>query len=84
MSDDPMDSSPLGSSVHEIFQARILEWVAIFFSQYSFYIYFLIFTYLVALGLSCTWDCRPLLKHVGSNSIIKNQTWASSIGIMES
>ena len=27
---DPMDCSPLGSSIHESFQARILEWVAIF------------------------------------------------------
>ena len=26
---DFMDCSPPGSSVHEIFQARILEWVAI-------------------------------------------------------
>ena len=26
---DPLESSPPGSSVHEIFQARILEWVAI-------------------------------------------------------
>ena len=26
---DPMDCSPLGSSVHRIFQARMLEWVAI-------------------------------------------------------
>ena len=26
---DPMDGSPPGSSVHEILQARILEWVAI-------------------------------------------------------
>ena len=26
---DPMDCSPPGSSVHEIFRARILEWVAI-------------------------------------------------------
>ena len=25
----PMDSSPLGSSVHGILQARILEWVSI-------------------------------------------------------
>ena len=25
---DPLDYSPPGSSVHEIFQARILEWVA--------------------------------------------------------
>ena len=27
---DPMDYSPPGSSVHRIFQARILEWVAVF------------------------------------------------------
>ena len=30
---DPMDCSPLGSSVHGIFQARILKWVAICFSR---------------------------------------------------
>ena len=32
---DPMDYSPPGSSVHGISQARILEWVAIFFSRGS-------------------------------------------------
>ena len=31
-----MDCSPPGSSVHEIFQARILDWVAIPFSRWSF------------------------------------------------
>ena len=30
---DPMDCSPPGSSVHGIFQARTLEWVAISFSN---------------------------------------------------
>ena len=30
---DPMDCSPPGSSVHGIFQARVLEWVAIAFSH---------------------------------------------------
>ena len=30
---DPMNCSPPGSSVHGILQARILEWVAIFFSR---------------------------------------------------
>ena len=30
---DPMACSPSGSSVHEMFQARILEWVAISFSR---------------------------------------------------
>ena len=29
---DPMDCSPLGSSIHGIFQARVLEWGAIAFS----------------------------------------------------
>ena len=29
----PMDSSPTGYSVHEILQARILEWIAIPFSR---------------------------------------------------
>ena len=32
---DPMDCSPLGSSVHGILQARILEWVAKFSSRGS-------------------------------------------------
>ena len=30
---DSMDCSPSGSSVHEIFQARILKWVAISYSR---------------------------------------------------
>ena len=34
---NPMDSSLSGSSVHGIFQARVLEWVAIFFSTISHY-----------------------------------------------
>ena len=29
---DPMDCSPSGSSIHGIFQARVLEWGAIAFS----------------------------------------------------
>ena len=31
---DPMDCSLPGSSVHGIFQASVLEWVAIAFSEY--------------------------------------------------
>ena len=31
---DPMDCSPPGSSVHGIFQAGVLEWVAIAFSPH--------------------------------------------------
>ena len=32
---DPMDCSLPGSSVHGIFQARVLEWVAIAFSDHT-------------------------------------------------
>ena len=34
---DPMNCSPPGSSVHGIFQARVLEWGAIAFSNWSPY-----------------------------------------------
>ena len=34
---DPIDDSPPGSPVHEIFQARTLEWVAIAFSSIERY-----------------------------------------------
>ena len=30
---DPIDGSPPGSSIHGIFQARVLEWGAIAFSK---------------------------------------------------
>ena len=33
---DPMDGSLPGSSIHGIFQARVLEWVAISFSRGTF------------------------------------------------
>ena len=32
---DPMDCSPPGSSIHGIFQVRVLEWVEIAFSDVS-------------------------------------------------
>ena len=34
---DPMDCSPPGSSIHGIFQARVLEWGAIAFFEYVSY-----------------------------------------------
>ena len=36
---DPMDCSPPGSSVHGIFQARILEWGAISFSDWLVFVF---------------------------------------------
>ena len=38
---DPMDGSPPGSSVHGIFQARVLEWGAIAFSDFCSNLYHL-------------------------------------------
>ena len=38
---DPMDCSLLGSSVHGVFQARVLEWGAIAFSDIKYYILFI-------------------------------------------
>ena len=38
---DPMDCRPPGSSIHGIFQARVLEWGAIAFSNKSVGILFL-------------------------------------------
>ena len=34
---DPIDSSPPSSSVHGIFQARVLEWIAFAFSGIKVY-----------------------------------------------
>ena len=39
---DPMDRSLPGSSIHGIFQARVLEWIAIAFSE----IYHIVFIFL--------------------------------------
>ena len=36
---DPMDCSLPGSSIHGIFQARVLEWGAIAFSDVHAYLY---------------------------------------------
>ena len=39
---DPMDCSPPGSSVHGIFQARVLEWGAIAFSGFAFHFFLIL------------------------------------------
>ena len=53
---DPMDCSLPGSSVHGIFQARVLEWVAIAFSKTIYdllKLVFIIFTALASFITSC-------------------------------
>ena len=36
---NPMDCSPLGSSIHGIFQATVLEWGAIAFSEVTYWLH---------------------------------------------
>ena len=43
---DPMDCSPPGSSVHGIFQARVMEWGAIAFSEPNAHATFILPNYL--------------------------------------
>ena len=53
---DPMDCSPPGSSIHGIFQARVLEWGAIAFSEMRTQVLFIYFwlhwVFISACGLS--------------------------------
>ena len=61
---DPMDCSPSGSSVHGIFQARVLEWGAIAFSImfYEFGDYVPTSSAIYAIYLYCLSiinDCAP-------------------------
>ena len=46
---DPMDCSLPHSSIHGIFQARVLEWVAIAFSDFFFvvFVYFVFYLLLI-------------------------------------
>ena len=53
---DPMDCSPPGSSVHGIFQARVLEWGAIAFSTWGLYLELISEK---ALGTTVKWKQSP-------------------------
>ena len=56
---DPMDCSPPGSSVHGIFQARVLEWGAIAFSARVYYLKQI--SYLQSLSLFPTHTVQNML-----------------------
>ena len=55
---DPMDCSPPGSSVHGIFQVRILEWIAIFSSRWSSWHRDQTHVFCI-----CLLNCRQILYH---------------------
>ena len=48
---DPMDCSLPGSSIHGIFQGRVLEWGAMAFSRFEIYIHTKIFTLILIVTL---------------------------------
>ena len=66
---DPMDSSPPGSSVHGISQARILEWVVVSFSVESSAFLCLNLTNLSAMGQS---SCPYLIMNGGMKVFIQD------------
>ena len=58
---DPMDCSLPGSSIHGIFQARVLEWVAIAFSK------------LATEGGMQTSRCELTLQQEGVDDLVKKR-----------
>ena len=64
---NPMECSPPGSSVHEILQARILEWVAILFSRGSSQPRDHTQVSCIAGRLFTIWATREVLKYVYYN-----------------
>ena len=75
---DPMDCSPPGSSIHGIFQARVLEWGAIAFSD-SF-CYFLSNPSFMSILDSQCWSCHFCLwKSFSPSSLV---TGASPVALV--
>ena len=75
----PMNRSPPGASVHGIPQARILEWVAISFSNVCEYSYVYTFIYISVSSvqlLSCVWlfGTRWIATHQASLSITSSRS----------
>ena len=62
---DPMHCSPPGSSVHEILQARILEWVAISSCRESFQ--------------HRDWTWVSYVSYIGSKLFTTNATWEAPV-----
>ena len=58
---DPMDCSPPGSSIHGIFQARVLEWGAIAFSIEVLYILLILEIFLSCFQYYFTYSFCSLL-----------------------
>ena len=85
---NPMDCSPPGSSVHEIFQARILEWVAMPFSRGSSQPRDRTLVSCIAGGFSTVWPTREShyswyllpVKAWGRERVKESDGWRGSSG----
>ena len=66
---DPMDCSLPGSCIHGIFQARVLEWVAIVFSGQA-----------VKQKLRWEWGCCPARVYFLGLSVLICSTWELRVG----
>ena len=70
---DPMDCSPPSSSVHGIFQARVLEWGAIAFSRrYLELVFFKKIIYLFVFDCTWTWLLRGLFSSCGEQGLLSS------------
>ena len=81
---NPMDCSLPGSSIHGIFQARVVEWVAIAFSMYTL----LSPCWLSILNIAvCTWEkamAPPLQYSCPENPMGRGAWWAAVHGVAKS
>ena len=62
---NPMDHGLPVSSIHEIFQARILEWVAISYTRGS--------------SQPRDWNCVPCVSYIGGRILHHQVTWKSHL-----
>ena len=83
---DPTDCSLPGSSIHGIFQARVLEWVASAFSKYLYTVFYYLtclFPLCVLVTQSCSTlsdpgDCSPPGSSVHGMSQARVLEWVAS------
>ena len=78
---DPIGCSPPGSSVHGIFQPRVLEWGAIAFSIYMYIclymckVYMCVYIYIYTYTHTCVYVCVYMCIRTSLNSVIWIPYW---------
>ena len=83
-SGDPMDCSLPGSSVNGILQARILEWIAIFFSRGSPSPWGQIQVSCTAGIFSTNWGMREAQSESESHPVMSNSLWPDGLSPWDS